>query len=88
MRHATDQDLDGIETLLRELRSVAGLSERKRGIFYWKSRAFLHFHEHEGTVYADVRLGGKDFERFELPNTQARRRLVAAVRQYLEPAQR
>ena len=88
MRHATDQDLDGIETLLRELRSVAGLSERKRGIFYWKSRAFLHFHEHEGTMYADVRLGAGDFDRFQLADARARRRLLAAVRKRLEAAPR
>jgi hypothetical protein len=83
MRHATEQDLASIAPLLAQLRDIAGLNERKPGIFYWKSRAFLHFHEHEGTLHADVRLGGSDFERFALESAAACRQLIAAIRQHL-----
>ena len=83
MRHATEQDLDGIEALLHELRSVDGLIERKRGIFYWKARAFLHFHQHLGTLFADVRLGPGDFDRIELSGAPARRKLLEAIRKRL-----
>ena len=63
MRHARPEDLDRIEPLLTQLRAVETLTERKRGVFYRRSKAFLHFHEHEGEILADVR-GPQDWERF------------------------
>ena len=46
------------------LRTIDGLKERKRGVFYLKSRAFLHFHEDPAGLFADIRLAGDDFDRF------------------------
>jgi hypothetical protein len=66
MKHATATALDQIELLLERLRKLNGLSERKRGIFYHRSKAFLHFHEDPSGLYADIRLAGDDFERFKL----------------------
>ena len=83
MRHANEQDLRQIAALLEQLRALGALVERKPGIFYSKSRAFLHFHEHDGTLYADVRLGGPDFERFALEDSKAQRELLTLVRQSL-----
>src|SRR5438445_1628807 len=48
VKHATDHALDRLEPLLRRLRAVDGLRERKRGTFTHRSRAFLHFHEDPG----------------------------------------
>jgi hypothetical protein len=79
MRHATDHDLDRLESLLAKIRSVVGLVEKKRGIFYWKSKAFLHFHEHEGCFYADVRLGDGDFDRIPIAGAAQERILLAAI---------
>jgi len=45
VKHAGSAALEGIEDLLQQLRTVPGLVERKQGIFYRRSRAFLHFHE-------------------------------------------
>jgi hypothetical protein len=56
MRHATQEDLDQVEPLLAELRKLPQLRERKPGYFSRGSRAFLHFHEDAGDLYADVRL--------------------------------
>jgi N-acetylglutamate synthase-like GNAT family acetyltransferase len=83
VRHARDDDLDRIEPLLEQLRSLEGLTERKRGAFYRGSRAFLHFHEDNGDTYADVKLSGHAFERTRATTKAEQRALVAAVRRAL-----
>ncbi len=83
MKHATAESLDRIDALLEEIRSVGGIKEKTRGVFYLKSRAFLHFHEDDGITYADVRLSGSDFDRFCLKTLTDRRRLLAAIRKHL-----
>ena len=45
MRHAGSDALDALEVVLGALRAHPELKEKKRGIFYRKSVAFLHFHE-------------------------------------------
>ena len=57
MRLARNEALDELEPFLERLRAVPGLVERKRGVFYVRSRAFLHFHEDPSGMHADVRLG-------------------------------
>jgi hypothetical protein len=79
MRHATPAALDEIDGLLAELRAVPGLTEKKRGIFYRGSRAFLHFHEDPTGMYADVRLDS-DFERFRVTSRTEQRDLLRRVR--------
>ena len=88
MRHITDGRLDGIEPLLEELRKVPTLVERKRGVFYRSSRAFLHFHEDGDDVYADVRLQGDDFDRRCVTARNAQRVLVRDVRALVAGAPR
>jgi hypothetical protein len=79
MRHITSGRLDHIEALLARLRTFDGIVERKRGVFYRRSRAFLHFHEDGNDVYADVRLYGDDFERIRVTAAAEQDRLVRAV---------
>jgi len=71
VRHATQEDLDRIEALLAELRKIRELLERKRGYFSRGSRAFLHFHEDAGDLYADVKLDGP-FQRMGSPAPASR----------------
>ena len=66
MKHASANALDRLEPLLMRLRALDGLSERKRGIFYLRSKAFLHFHEDPDGLFADIRLTQGDFERFRV----------------------
>jgi N-acetylglutamate synthase-like GNAT family acetyltransferase len=80
MRHARAEDLDRIDVLLGELRTIDGLTEKKRGTFYRGSKAFLHFHEHEGDIVCDVRLAGPDFDRRIVTGRTAQRALVSDVR--------
>jgi hypothetical protein len=63
MKHAGPDALYRLEELLGQLRKIAALNEKTRGVFYRAGRAYLHFHEHGIELYADLRQGA-DFERF------------------------
>ena len=82
MRHARSDALDELEPLLAELRSIAGLTERSRGVFYRGSKAFLHFHEDASGRHADVRLTDT-FDRFRVQTRAEQRALLTAVRRAL-----
>jgi hypothetical protein len=80
MKHATAAALDALEPLLAELRTLPGLTEKSRGVFYRKSRAFLHFHEDPKGLFADVRnADGSDFERIDVTEPAGRTLLMAAA---------
>ena len=83
MRHARDDDLDRIEPLLAEMRTLDGLTEKSRGVFCRRSRACLHFHADGDDTYADVRLDGDEFERTRVTTKAEQRALVSAVRRAL-----
>ena len=82
MRHATEKDLDLVDGLLAELRKLPQLRERKRGYFSVGSKAFIHFHEDAGDMYADVRLTN-EFERLRVTRQSEQADLVARVRTVL-----
>ena len=63
MKHATDNALDQLEDLLKEIRKIERLTEKQRGIFYIKSIAFLHFHEDPTGLYGDLKIDN-EFKRF------------------------
>ena len=79
MRHASAAGLDELDDLLLELRGVDGLKEKKRGVFYRGSRAFLHFHEDPTGLYADVRIDA-EFERMRVTTKAERKRLLSVAR--------
>jgi hypothetical protein len=79
MKHAGEEALDRLEPFLNELRAVEGLVEKKRGVFYRKSVAFLHFHEDPAGLFVDVRLG-PDFERYRVETSSERSRLIKMIR--------
>jgi hypothetical protein len=79
VRHARAAALDELEPLLERLRTVPGLVEKTRGVFYERSRAFLHFHEDPTGMYADVRLGA-EFERLRVETPDERDALLEQIR--------
>ena len=80
MKHAGPGALDQLEPLLAQLRGLGGMVEKKRGVFYLKSKAFLHFHEDPAGLFADVRdAAGKDFERIDVTLEAGRARLLEVV---------
>jgi len=82
VRHATEEDLDRVETLLADLCELGQLRERKRGYFSWRSKAFLHFHEDSGDIYVDVKLDDK-FERMKVSSPAEQAAFLARVRETL-----
>ena len=82
MRHATQEDLDRLETLLAELRKFPQLRERRRGYFSRGSQAFLHFHEDAGDLYVDVKLDNA-FQRMKVTNSAEQADFLSHVRKAL-----
>jgi hypothetical protein len=82
MRHARSDALDELEPMLEALRSLPGLSERSRGIFYRGSKAFLHFHEDPSGHHVDVRFTD-DFERHRVATAREQQTVVTRVRKAL-----
>jgi hypothetical protein len=81
MRHARDEDLDQLEPLLERLRGVPGLTERSRGVFYRRSRAYLHFHQDAAGLFADVRTQeASDFTRHAVTSGDQQAALYDLVR--------
>ena len=77
MAHASPEALKPLLSLLRQLREIKGLTEKQPGIFYLRSNAFLHFHDDQGTLYADLKkAGGMGFERYPLDTPPQQRKLV------------
>ena len=73
IRHASAADLAAIQPLLESLRALPKLKERSPGACYYRSRVFLHFHAHEGHLFADMRLAAPDFQRLPLTGPAERR---------------
>ncbi|HEY9647723.1 MAG TPA: hypothetical protein V6C88_15210 [Chroococcidiopsis sp.] len=78
MKHANEETLNTLADLLAEIRLVGGLTEKKRGIFYRKSQAFLHFHDDPTGLFADLR-DGKDWQRFPVNTPEERSLLIASL---------
>ncbi len=77
MKHATEAVLLGLTSPLDELRKRP-MKEKKLGIFYVKSKSFLHFHEDPSGLFADLRVG-ENFERFPVSTKTEQSLLLKAV---------
>ena len=67
MKHAGADALDRLEPVLTRLRAYSQLREKSRGVFYLRSKAFLHFHEDPAGLFADIRApGAADFDRIKV----------------------
>lgn len=88
MRHARPDALDRLEPFLAQIRAAAPeLTEKNRGVFYLRSKAFLHFHEDPAGMFADVRLDGVSFERFRATTAAEQRALLSRLRKALAARQ-
>jgi hypothetical protein len=79
MAHAGPATLDRLEPLLAAIRKLGVAEERKRGIFYRRRVAFLHFHAEAGRILADLK-EGQEFRRYPANTSRDRARLLAAVK--------
>jgi len=77
MAHAGEEALKRLLPLLRQLRDIKGLREMKPGIFYLKGSAFIHFHDEDGALVADLKkAGGSGFDRYPVDTPPGQRKLV------------
>ena len=79
-KHAGENALDQLDGLIARPRNLQGLSEKKRGVFYHRSKAFLHFNEDAAGFLVDLRPGDK-FVRHRVQTVKGRARLLAMARQ-------
>jgi len=82
MKHATAAALDRLTALLAEVRRFEGVKEKSRGVFYCRSKAFLHFHEDPAGLFADLRTGA-DWERMPVNSKNEQAKLLQRVRRHL-----
>jgi hypothetical protein len=81
MRHARDEDLDRLDALLAQVRTLPHIKEKKRGVFYLKSKGFLHFHEDPAGMFADLTgPDGRGFDRIDVTEAAGQAQLVALAR--------
>ena len=78
MKHAGTAALDALEDLLSAVRARGGLREPRRGVFYRRGRAWLHFHEDGAGLFADLRVG-TDWQRFPVTTAAARAALLGMI---------
>ncbi len=84
MKHATLAALATLEPILQRLRAYPQLKERRHGVFYLRSRAFLHFHEDPAGLFADIRPPTEpDFIRLEIKAADAGANLIVLVKRAL-----
>jgi hypothetical protein len=79
MGHAGPATLDRLEPLLEAVRKLGVAEEPKRGIFYRRRIAFLHFHDEAGRILADLK-EGREFRRYPADSRRDWARLLAAVK--------
>ena len=82
MKHATPVALDALEPLLEKIRAIERLTEKRRGVFYRGSSAFLHFHEDPAGFFADLKTGPA-WQRLPATTPADRRALLSAIKRCL-----
>jgi hypothetical protein len=78
VKHAGSDALHRLSDLLDQIRAKPGLKEKKLGIFYRKSKAFLHFHEDPAGLFADLN-SGVDFDRYPVNTKREWTGLLSAI---------
>lgn len=79
MKHAGEETLKKLDPFLEKIRLIPGLVEKKRGTFYKKSSAFLHFHEDPAGIFADVKVDGS-FQRFSADTPAQQAQIIKAIK--------
>jgi hypothetical protein len=82
MKHATAAALDRLTGLIADVRQFELVREKSRGVFYLRSKAFLHFHEDPAGLFADVRTGS-DWQRMPVNTKADQAKLLRLVRRHL-----
>ena len=85
MSHCKPEQLSDVEIVLDEIKKFDVIKEKKKGVFYLKSKAFLHFHVKENKRWADARCGKSWGEPIILPFNPSEvsiKKFLKTVKQY------
>jgi hypothetical protein len=82
MKHATAAALDRLTGLIADIGQFELVREKSRGVFYLRSKAFLHFHEDPAGLFADVRTGS-DWQRLPVNTKADQAKLLRLVRHHM-----
>jgi len=81
MARAGPEALKPLLPILRQLREIKGVEEVRPGVFNARRDAYIHFHDEDGTLFAELKKpGGAGFDRFALATPADQRRLVDEAR--------
>ena len=80
MKHATSETITRIKPLLNRIRDFSEFKEKKPGIYYYRSKAFLHFHEDDDQIFADIKLNPPDFTRLPVTTNEQQEELIRLIR--------
>jgi hypothetical protein len=78
MKHASAAALHGLFDLLNQIRVKKGIREKSLGVFYRKSKPFLHFHEDPAGLFADLSMG-ESFDRYPVNTKKEWRVLLMTI---------
>jgi hypothetical protein len=79
MKHAGAVALAELVHLLAAIRKVDGLKEKKPGVFYRRSFAFLHFHEDPAGFFAHLRTDS-GWQRIRVSTLKEQRTFLAKLK--------
>jgi hypothetical protein len=85
MKHASYSALCSLSELLDQIRAKDGIREKTFGVFYRKSKSFLHFHEDAAGMFADLSLGA-GFDRYPANTIEEWTALLTAIDRALSAA--
>lgn len=81
MAHADATALQAVQAVIRQLREIKGVREMKPGVFYVRGTAFIHFHDANGVLHADLKKpGGSGFDRLAVDTAPLQRKFVDEAR--------
>ena len=86
MKHAGNAALASLQPVLTVLREQRALVERTPGSFYFRSKAFIHFHEDTLGLFADLKEDLVSFSRYRVSTRAEQRALIARIKQCLNAA--
>lgn len=82
MKRATQESLLQAEKLLEAIREL-GVVETKPGVFIYRGKALLHFHEKDGILFCDLK--NIIWSRHPTGNEAADKDLLLAIKKVLTP---
>lgn len=83
MKHAGPDALSKLAIILENLRERTTLQEKGVGVFYLKSKPFIHFHDDPSGVFADVKLGQQSFDRYRVTTKKEQLALLKQIDKHL-----